>query len=105
MNTSDPHRAWSRLTAAARQASTQDPGSAPYGFAARVVGLAFAQPSSVASLFERFALRAVAVACLVALVGVAVNYRLLTGGPAPAAVEDYALPADDAIAVVLDLTD
>lgn len=105
MNTSDHHRAWLRLTAAARQASAPAPGSAPYGFAARVVRLAFAQPSPMPSLFERFAFKAVAVACLVALIGVAVNYRILTAGSGPAAVEDYGLPADDAIAVVLDLTD
>jgi len=50
-------------------------------FATRVAALAMAQERAVVSLFERFSLRALGVACLLAVVCVAANYSLLTNAP------------------------
>ena len=106
MNLNDPRHAWSRLTTAARQLTDERPVTAPYGFATRVAALALAQERTMSSVVERFALRAFGVACLLAILSVAVNYKVLSGTGAPVAVtDDFALPADDAVAVVLDLTD
>lgn len=75
------HDRWKRLTAAARQAGDEPGfGSAPYGFSTRVVALAFVLPAGSNSLWERFALRAVSLACLLALVSVAANFSLVTTG-------------------------
>ena len=107
MNFNDPHHPWSRLTAAARQVPDDRDPSAPLGFATRVVALAFAQERRLDSLFERFSLRAVGVAGLLALLSVAVNYGVLTSATASVAMadEESAVPTDDAVAVVLDLSD
>ena len=61
MNPTDPQHPWSRLVAAARRASDDRDTAAPYGFATRVAALAFTQERKMASLVERFALRAVGV--------------------------------------------
>lgn len=97
MNLNDPQHPWSRLTAAARRAPDDRDTAAPYGFATRVVATAFAQELKVTSFFERFALRAVGVACLLALVSIAINYSELTK-VAPA---DEELPVDDPVALLL----
>lgn len=97
MNLNDPRHPWSRLAAAARTAPDDRDTAAPYGFATRVTALSFAQEHRAVSLVERFALRAVGVAALLALLSVAVNYSALTK---TAAVEEE-LPADDPIAVLL----
>ena len=108
-NLNDPRHAWSRLTAAARQVRDDRDSSAPYGFATRIAALALAQERRVASLFERFALRAVGVASLLALFSVVLNYQELSTEPvlAVASVEEPELiiAADDAVAVVLDFAD
>jgi hypothetical protein len=109
-NINDPRHPWSRLTAAAREVRAERDESAPYGFATRIAALAFAQERSVvASLFDRFALRAVGVAALLALFSVVLNYQALstTGGLVVAQNEetDIAPPVDDAVALVLDLAD
>jgi len=104
----DPRHPWSRLTAAARQARDERDASMPYGFATRIAALAFAQERRMASLFERFALRAVSAASLLALFSIVLNYSAIstTGGSAAAPVEDIELiAADDAVAVVLDFAD
>lgn len=108
-HSSDP---WTRLTAAARQVRDEREANAPYGFSTRVVALAFAQETRGMSLLERFALRALAVASLLAVGSVALNYRELsvppvTTAPVVAAVDDYVPPAptDDAVALVLDFAD
>jgi hypothetical protein len=103
MNPNDPKHPWSRLAAAARRAPDDRDTAAPFGFATRVAVLAFAPESKRASLFERFALRAVGVSCLLALLSVAVNYSALTGAAGTTA-EDEILPTDDAVNVVLDLS-
>ncbi len=70
---------WSRLVAAARLASTEREAQAPYGFATRMAALAAAQPrAGMSSLLERFSLRALGVATLLALVSVAANYKAVS---------------------------
>jgi hypothetical protein len=110
-NPKDPRNAWARLASTARTMQDDRETSAPYGFATRVVAIAFAQERRVATLFERFALRALGVASLLALFSVVLNYEVLSSSPtanAPmVAMSDDAdvLPADDAVAIVLDLAD
>ena len=101
MNPSNPKHPWSRLTAAARTVRDEREVAAPYGFATRVTALAFAHERRFVSLIERFAFRALGVACLLALVSVAANYSLLTGAnPTVGAVEEE-VPVEDAVAVLL----
>jgi hypothetical protein len=109
-NINDPRHPWSRLTAAAREVRAERDESAPYGFATRIAALAFAHERRVSSLFERFALRAVGVATLLALFSVVLNYQALstTTGTVVAQNEETdmtAPPVDDAVALVLDLAD
>lgn len=114
-NINDPRHPWARLTAAARELPAAADMSAPYGFATRVAAIAFAHENRVISLLERFSLRALGVASLLALFGVALNYPALSTSvvaPAPvqavhvAPVEEVELlAADDAVAVVLDFAD
>src|SRR5262245_12210028 len=77
-NINDPRHPWSRLTAAARTVRDERDESAPYGFATRIAALALSNERRVASLFERFALRAVGVATLLALFSVVLNYQALS---------------------------
>ncbi len=105
MNSNSPHTPWSRLTAAARTAAARTAAdgreaAAPYGFATRVAALAMAQERKVASLFERFAFRALGTACLLALLSAAVNYSVFS--PVPA-FSDEELTEDDPVAVLLDV--
>lgn len=107
---------WTRLTAAARLARAERDErdtAAPYGFATRVAALAFVQePRGGFALVERFALRALGVACLLAVGSVVLNYA---DSPVPATnagatFEEYAaastpVPTDDAVAIVLDFAD
>ena len=108
-NLNDPRHPWSRLTTAAREVRDERDASAPFGFATRIAALALAQERRVASLFERFALRAVGVASLLALFSVALNYHELSTESVTtvAQVEEPELlvAADDAVAVVLDFAD
>ena len=97
MNSADPRHVWSRLTAASRQVVDGRDVAAPYGFATRLAALAMAQERKMVSLFERFALRAVGVACLLAVASVAVNYSAITkSNPADDEAVDY-----DAVAALL----
>jgi len=75
MKSPDPLHPWSRLTAAARQLPPGRSDAAPYGFATRVAALAAERRG--ASLFERIALRAVSVACLLAVLSLATNLSTL----------------------------
>ncbi|MBL9199978.1 MAG: hypothetical protein JNL39_05690 [Opitutaceae bacterium] len=105
-NPNDPRHPWARLTSAARMVRDERDASAPFGFATRVAALALAQEFRVASLFERFSLRAMGLAALLAVVSVALNYQELA---APAAVAQAAeeidlVHSDDAVSIVLDLT-
>jgi hypothetical protein len=108
MNLNDPRHPWTRLTAAARQSPDDRDSSAPYGFATRIAALALAQERRVSAVFERFAFRAIAISCLLALGSVAVNYpavRTLAASPVAAAADDETAGADDALAAILDLGD
>ena len=111
-NFNDPRHPWARLTAAAREVRDERDSSAPYGFATRVVALAFAQERRVSSLFERFAFRAVGVASMLALFSIVLNYpALTTSGPASSPMVtpqvDVAelVAVDDAVSIVLDFAD
>ena len=66
---------WPRLLKAARQAPANPRNTAaPLGFAARVSALAFATPApSFATLFTRFAPRALGACGLLMLLGVTLN--------------------------------
>lgn len=77
MKPNDPLDPWARLTAAARRATDLRDTAAPHGFATRVVAQAFSTERMVGSLMERFALRALGIAGLLALVSVATNYSVL----------------------------
>jgi hypothetical protein len=108
-NINDPRHPWSRLTAAARAMRDERDASAPFGFATRVAAIALAQERRVASLFERFALRAVGVAALLALFSVVLNYQALSPEPVATAAmseePEFIIAADDAVAAVLDFAD
>jgi hypothetical protein len=96
MNPENP--SWEKLVAVARRARDDRPEEAPYGFATRVVAQAMAgQVQATSTLFERWSLRAVAIAGMFATVTVAANYSTFTGAP------DYDLLSDDtAMAAIFD---
>ena len=107
MNHQHSNDPWSKLVSAAREVRDQRDASAPFGFATRVVALGFAARGPHISLLERFAFRAVGVASLLAVASVAWNYNSITlpqpnAELAVAAETELALPADDAVAIVLD---
>jgi hypothetical protein len=111
MNLNDPRHPWARLTAAARQVHDDRDTTTPYGFATRVAALGFAQQGKTVSLVDLFALRALGVAALVAVLGVAVNYHVFSPASAPTTVvavdsNEALLPTVDAVAVLgLDVAD
>jgi len=71
---------WQRLVAAARRAPVTDEMAAPYGFATRVAARAVNEPRpGVAAIFARFSMRALYLACLLTLTGVATNYLAFAG--------------------------
>lgn len=89
---------WSRLTTAARSAQDPRDTAAPYGFAPRVAALALAQEHMAGSLLERFSLRALGFAGLLALGCVAANFSTVTS-----LFRDEAAATDDPVAEILDL--
>lgn len=97
MKLNDPRHPWPRLVAAARQARDERDVLAPYGFATRIASLALTAEQR-GSLFDRFALRAVGVACVLAIASIAINYSSLDR---PAPVQDQA-NAEDPMSVLLD---
>lgn len=104
----DPRHPWARLTTAARTVRNGRETAVPYGFATRVAALAMGQDRRVVSLFDLFALRALAVACVLAVVSIAMNYSELSNrmaGTVPGGVDDLLLPVNDAVSVVLALAD
>ena len=104
----DPRHPWARLTAAARTVRQDGDTTAPYGFATRVAALALSQEHRVSSLLERFALRAVGVAALLALFSVVLNYQAFSEAPSASTNQTEELDvaaADDAVAIVLDFAD
>jgi len=99
MNPSE--KSWARLLAAARRAPPPAADeAAPFGFATRVAALAFSAPASSPSIFGRLALRAAAVAALLALAAVAANYTAIRG-----AFDDTSpgQATDDPVSEVVDL--
>jgi hypothetical protein len=94
-------QAWQRLAAAARRAPADHrETAAPPGFSTRIAALAMTAETPLASVFERFSLRALGVAALLAVVSVAADYSVFSGN----AGEDE-MPSDDgAVAAVLDLS-
>jgi hypothetical protein len=107
----DPRHPWSRLVTAARELRDERDSSAPYGFATRVAALALSQERRMASLFERFAFRAVGVASLLAVFSIVLNYEALstTAGETIAQADEPVVTelvaGDDAVAVVLGIAD
>jgi|HubBroStandDraft_1064217.scaffolds.fasta_scaffold161184_2 hypothetical protein len=95
----DPEKSWQKLLAAARRAPRAGDESAPFGFSTRVAALAFEQAPQ-ASTYARVALRAAAVAGLLAVAAVAANYSAIMG----AFDDDTAVAAtDDPVAEVVDV--
>lgn len=102
MNSSEPNQSWQRLAAAARRAPAADE-TAPYGFATRVAAQACAAQRPEVSLLERFSLRALGVACLMAVLGAAFSYSQVEVTAATSA-EDGFFNTDDPTAVLLDVS-
>lgn len=107
MNLQHPNDPWSKLVHAAREARDDRDASAPFGFATRVAALGLGARGPHVSVLERFALRAVSVASLLAVASVAWNYNAITvpirnAEMAAAAETEMAVTADDAVAIVLD---
>ncbi|MBS0662764.1 MAG: hypothetical protein JSR48_05830 [Verrucomicrobia bacterium] len=94
MNPSD--QKWQRLAAAARRAPDTRDVMAPFGFSTRVVARAFGAPA--ASLLERFSLRALGVAAILAVVCVVGSYSTLAG-----AFDNDSGSVDDPVADMLEL--
>lgn len=98
-----PEKNWQRLAAAARRAPATPAEAAPYGFATRVAARAFAAPRPAGSVLERFSLRALGVACMMALLGAAFSYTHVEATAAVSA-EDSFFNTDDPAAVLLDVS-
>lgn len=99
MNPSD--KSLARLLAAARQAPPPAADeAAPFGFSTRVAAQAFSAPAPAPSIFGHLALRAAAVATVLALAAVAANYTAIRG-----AFDDTASSqaTDDPVSEVVDL--
>lgn len=103
MNLNDPRHPWRRLVTAARQAQDQTP-AAPYGFATRVAARALASERRLAGVFDRFALRALGIACLLAAASIAINYSMVANSTHGAMADDelQMTPTEDPVAVLLD---
>ena len=101
MNLSDPKHPWNRLVAAARTVRDERDAAAPYAFTTRVTALALAPERMVSSLVERFALRAVGVAGLLALVSVAANFSTLASLTSGAVAGEDEVAAEDAVTLLL----
>jgi hypothetical protein len=94
------HDPWTKLATSARAAEDDRGVTAPYGFSTRVVALAFSRERTLGSLFERFALRALGVAALLAIASTVASYTLLNSGVG----EDDALADDGAESALLDIS-
>jgi hypothetical protein len=89
-------QAWQRLNAAARLAPDEGGAEAPFGFAARVAALALAEDQVRTSPFPMLSLRAMGIACLLAVVAVAANYSSISR-----LFDDEAPQADDPVAALV----
>ncbi|MFM9081076.1 MAG: hypothetical protein ACKOTE_13275 [Opitutaceae bacterium] len=93
--------AWSRLVRATRALGEVSPDSAPFGFATRVAALGLAARAEAPALIEAFALRALALAGLVAGLSLALGFA---DGFGPGTGDDL-LALNDTVSVVLALVD
>ncbi len=98
---SGPLSAWSRLARAARPAGETPPEAAPFGFATRMAALGLAVAPDGRALLEAFALRAVGLAGLVAVLSLAIGL----GDGLWFGSGDDLLGLNDTVAVVLALAD
>ena len=98
MKPTDHDQSWAWLTAGARRAPRGTAAAAPFGFSTRVAALAFAAERPMRSLLERFSLRAVGVASLLAVASVVLNYPVLTAHPA----DDELIALEDPVATLLE---
>lgn len=98
---SDYLPAWSRLVRAARPLGEASFDAAPYGFATRVAALGLAARAEAPALIEAFALRALALAGLVAGLSLALGFA---DGFGPGTGDDL-LALNDTVSVVLALVD
>jgi hypothetical protein len=99
---------WERLVDAARQAPAPDERdtAAPYGFATRVAALGLAAKPAASSIFEqvslRSSLRALGVACALAVIAAGTSYHTIVelfADDAPSAETiSYSAPAATAVA-------
>ena len=101
MNLNDPQHPWPRLLAAARKSPDDRDTAAPYGFATRVSALAFTAQHGASSLFERFSLRALGVACLLTVATVAGNYSMVSN--LFSGEETAVASSDDPVAELVDV--
>jgi hypothetical protein len=98
---SGPSPAWSRLVRAARSPGGAPEDAAPFGFATRVAALGLAARGEAPALLETFALRALALAGLVAGLSLALGFA---DGFGPGAGDDL-LALNDTVSMVLALVD
>lgn len=111
MNLQPSRDPWSRLVSAARDVRDERATDAPYGFSTRVAALAFTRRPSAISVLERFALRAVGIASVLAIGSVVTNYREVSlpatsvAATAAAGQHDALALADDTVALVVDVAD
>lgn len=92
---------WQRLVAAARRAPGEPSATTPYGFATRVVALAFEKQRGRPGQIERLALRALGVSCLLAVLGAVISYSLFNQTTTTPSVDAY-FTGDDPVSIVLD---
>jgi hypothetical protein len=98
------HTPWDRLAAAARRAPALDERetAAPYWFATRVAALGLAAKPESSSLFDpfslRISLRALGVACAMAVIAAGTSYptivKLFADNVSPADTFSYSMPAE-----------
>lgn len=101
-----PGSVWTRLAHAVRRMPDARETAAPAGFATRVVALGLAARRAPSSLLDLLALRALGVACLLALTAVALNYEAAARRVGGLAAGEEPLPlGEDLVAVVLALAD
>jgi hypothetical protein len=98
---SDSLPAWSRLVRAAGSSGELSHDAAPFGFATRVAALGLAARAEAPALLEAFALRALALAGLVAGLSLALGFA---DGFGPGTGDDL-LALNDTVSVVLALVD
>ena len=92
-------QSWQRLAAAARGYREERDETAPYGFAMRVVGRAWAAPvAGYWGLLEKFALRGLIAACTLSLVAMAFGFTSWTGE------HEDEVASTDSVGEILDLS-